>query len=140
MLRYLRKRLDIGVVAPSGESAYTFYVIKLEKLLQLIEIFDKKALNTHKYLDYLAWRKAILLYDYYKKNFKIIEDKEKILRKILGLKYSMNTRRTNFDLPERHTIEITPYWLLGFSEGESCFSVKKKKNRFWIKFFYKLNF
>lgn len=35
----------------------------------------------------------------------------------------MNLKRTNFELPANHNIIITPYWLLGFSEGECSFSV-----------------
>jgi hypothetical protein len=38
----------------------------------------------------------------------------------------MNKKRTDFDLPENHKIIITDYWLLGFIEGEVCFSVAKK--------------
>jgi hypothetical protein len=37
----------------------------------------------------------------------------------------MNQKRTDFDLPENHKIIITDYWLLGFIEGEGCFSVAK---------------
>lgn len=35
----------------------------------------------------------------------------------------MNTLRTNFILPVTHEISITPYWLLGFVEGDGSFSV-----------------
>ena len=35
----------------------------------------------------------------------------------------MNTLRTNFILPNSHKILITPYWLLGFIEGDGSFSV-----------------
>ena len=42
---------------------------------------------------------------------------------IRALKNSMNTLRTNFILPNSHKILITPYWLLGFIEGDGSFSV-----------------
>lgn len=37
----------------------------------------------------------------------------------------MNTKRAVFSMPEDHIIRITPNWLLGFTEGEGCFSVRK---------------
>ena len=35
----------------------------------------------------------------------------------------MNTLRTNFILPLSHKIVITPYWFLGFIEGDGSFLV-----------------
>ena len=40
----------------------------------------------------------------------------------------MNTLRTNFILPNSHKILITPYWLLGFIEGDGSFSVSTSKS------------
>jgi hypothetical protein len=40
----------------------------------------------------------------------------------------MNTLRTNFILPNYHKILITPYWLLGFIEGDGSFSVSTSKS------------
>lgn len=47
---------------------------------------------------------------------------------IRALKNSMNTLRTNFILPNSHKILITPYWLLGFIEGDGSFSVSTSKS------------
>lgn len=44
----------------------------------------------------------------------------------------MNTSRTNFVLPDSHKILITPYWLLGFIEGEGSFSVSTKRKVFLL--------
>lgn len=38
----------------------------------------------------------------------------------------MNDKRTSFILPSNLKINITPYWLLGFIEGEAWFHVKNK--------------
>jgi hypothetical protein len=38
----------------------------------------------------------------------------------------MNKNRTSF-LQPFHKIKITPYWLLGFIEGDGSFTVVKKK-------------
>ena len=39
--------------------------------------------------------------------------------KIRALKNSMNTLRTNVIFPNSHKILITPYWFLGFIEGDA---------------------
>ena len=40
----------------------------------------------------------------------------------------MNSLRTNFIFPLTHKILITPYWFLGFIEGEGSFSVSTLKS------------
>ena len=40
----------------------------------------------------------------------------------------MNTLRTKIILPNSHKILITPYWLLGFIEGDGSFSVSTSKS------------
>lgn len=37
----------------------------------------------------------------------------------------MNKLRSDFTMPKDKEINITSYWLLGFIEGEGCFSVNK---------------
>ena len=41
----------------------------------------------------------------------------------------MNTKRTNYKMAEEHSIKITPYWLLGFAEGEGSFNVTTIKTK-----------
>jgi hypothetical protein len=38
----------------------------------------------------------------------------------------MNSKRIYFQLPESHQYRITPYWFLGFVEGEGSFFIKTK--------------
>ena len=38
----------------------------------------------------------------------------------------MNKGRTNFSMPSEHDYQITPYWLLGFVEGDGSFFIRKK--------------
>jgi hypothetical protein len=45
----------------------------------------------------------------------------------------MNKRRVDFKQPEDHIITISPYWLLGFVEGEGSFSISKN-NTFRLEF------
>lgn len=36
----------------------------------------------------------------------------------------MNKKRNNFELPTFHEIKITPYWLLGFIEGQGSTKIE----------------
>jgi len=56
------------------------------------------------------------------------KDKANALKEILRLKNNMNRLRLDYALPEDKFISITPYWLLGFIEGEGCFSINKHNN------------
>jgi hypothetical protein len=56
------------------------------------------------------------------------KDKANTLKEILRLKNNMNRLRLDYALPEDKFISITPYWLLGFIEGEGCFSINKHNN------------
>lgn len=40
----------------------------------------------------------------------------------------MNRLRSDFTMPKDKEINITPYWLLGFIEGEGCFSINRRNN------------
>jgi hypothetical protein len=60
----------------------------------------------------------------------MIKKKEKninidLVDSILKLKNSMNKKRNSVEQPDNHKIIITPYWLLGFVEGEGYFCLKK---------------
>lgn len=126
LLEYLKTRLNIGNVYPVDISdtnkSCTWEVFKKEDLLKLIEILDKQPLNTTKYLDYILWRKAFYMYLELQTVSK--DKKTTIKENILALKEQMNDKRASFDLPSDHQIYISPYWLLGFIEGEAWFHVK----------------
>lgn len=104
----------------------TFIISKQEDVNKLIAILDKYGpLNTTKYLDFLSWKEAFLLYISSKE--KSIIEKEIIKSEILTLKNNNNRGggRTDFAMSTNHNIVIKPYWLLGFIEGEGCFSIQK---------------
>ena len=81
----------------------------------LIPILEKFHLNGVKYLDYLAFKEAI--------NIKFYSLKSNKLELITQKQNNMNTKRVDFTMPSSHTIKITPYWLLGFIEGDGYFFV-----------------
>lgn len=105
-LNFIKSKLGIGNVY-SYKDSQIFVVTKKEDIKKLISIFDKYTLNTSKYLDFLDFKKAFLLY-HKRENLT-----EELIAQILELKNSMNTKRTNFNMPENHVV-ITKSWLLGF--------------------------
>lgn len=119
VLKYIKNKLNIGTeIAVYGKSC-KFTVVHREDIYKLISIFDKFKLNTTKYLDYLDFKKAFLLY-YEAKG----KDKTVLLDQILKLKNGMNKNRTNFNLVD-HEIVISDYWLLGLIEGEGSFHLER---------------
>ena len=131
LLHYLKDRTKIGTISQRLKSC-TLVVAKREDVLKLFKILDVKPLITTKYLDYIDFKEAFNL------NMKRLEsncpqEKTLLAEKILKLKKGMNTNRTDFTMPNNHKIVITPYWFLGFSEGESSFLVTLERgHRFLI--------
>jgi len=115
LLKLICNKLKIGNVNV-GDNFVNYYVSSKNDILELIKIFDKFPLNTSKHLNYLAFKEGYQLYQNGNKN-------KDILKNILTLKDSMNKKRVLFELPSNHSIKITPYWLLGFIEGEGYFSI-----------------
>lgn len=122
VLEYIHKTLNLGNVSINSKGdEFKFVVSKTEELIKIIAIFDKHTLNTSKYLNYMDWRKAFLLYN----NRDQLNDE--LVSEILKIKNQMNNSRTNYIFPAEHQIRITSYWLLGFVEGEGSFNVSRKK-------------
>ena len=121
MLYMIKNRLRIGSICLSNDNKVIYYVIGKQDLLKIFNIFDKQALNTSKNLNYLAFKEAYYLwYDRIKNN-----NNNDLIEKILSIKNSVNRKRISFTQPKNHKIIITPYWLLGFIEGEGTFFVRK---------------
>ena len=120
-LEFIKNRLNCGSIYTNRLA--TFNVKRINDIQNiLIPLFDKFPLNGIKYLDYLTFKKAISI-----KLDESLSNSEK-LQLITDLKDSMNTKRVNFKMPLTHTIRVTPYWLLGFIEGEGCFSLVDVKD------------
>nr|YP_009574415.1 hypothetical protein [Arthrobotrys musiformis]QBM31683.1 hypothetical protein [Arthrobotrys musiformis] len=116
VLVYIQNLLDIGYIYETDKEC-KFIVSDKEGIIKLINIFDNYNLNTTKYLDYLNFKEAFNLY--HNRNGVLTEQ---LIDKLIKLKNSMNSNRTNFDLPANH-IKITAYWLLGLIEGEGSFNL-----------------
>jgi hypothetical protein len=121
MLIFIQKTLGFGKVYESGNVCY-YEVYDLKGIVKIIEIFTKHPLNSTKLLNFLDFKKAYELYISSKKK------SEEIVQEIAKIKNGMNSQRTDFQMPESYKPRITPYWLLGFVEGEGSFNVTKGYN------------
>lgn len=124
----------------------TFRVSSINELDVIIRHFDMYPLLTQKLSDFLLFKKIL----------EIIKLKEHLklegILKIANIKASMNTKTEVVDLPLTDvpitlpslpliTISnINPYWLVGFTSGDGCFSVSVIKSKAklgetsWIRF------
>jgi hypothetical protein len=102
-LEFIKNKLNCGHVYVADKKAI-FYLSKLNDLKTvLIPLLDKFPLNGIKYLDYLAFKEAInIKFDASLSNV----EKYKL---ITELKDSMNSKRVKFEMPDTHTVRITPY-------------------------------
>jgi len=126
-LNYIKSKLNLGNDISVYGSSCKFTVTHPKDIYKLIFIFDKYNLNTTKYLDYLDFKKAFILYQEERclssgSGFKY---KKTLIHKLLELKGGMNSKRTNFNFPTDHKIIISGPWLLGLIEGEGSFCLDR---------------
>lgn len=115
VLEFIKNKLNCGNVF-TNENVATFVVTKISDIQNiLIPIYEEFPLNGIKHLDYLAFKEAICI--------KLDSLKSDKLDLIIQIKSNMNSTRAEFEFPSSHTIRITPYWLLGFIEGDGSFFV-----------------
>ena len=120
LIKYIIQRLGVGAFS-LRESSVNFTVSSKDALLVIFGVLDKRPLNTSKNLNYLAFRQAYDLY-FYRESVNISSE---LSQEIVTLKDKMNKKRVEFKQSTDHKIHITPYWLLGFVEGEGYFSTNK---------------
>ena len=127
-LELIQAKLGVGKVY-IRESLSSFIVKSTDDINIIIQIFTDYPLNTHKHLNFLAWKKALFIYNNSsKRSLELLQDVEK-------LKSEMNKSRLDFSTTSvRKDFRITPEWLLGFVEGEGCF-FSDQNNRFLLIFY-----
>ena len=96
----IQTNLNFGKVSLDKDECK--FVVTKEEIKKLIFIFDRYNLNTTKYLDYLDFKKAFIIYNK-EQNLKIDLVKDAILE----FKKNMNKNRVNFLRPT--DIEINKY-------------------------------
>lgn len=148
LLNYICKTLGIGKVY-TYEDKCTFVVSSHKEIQIIIDLLTKYPLNSTKLLNFLDLKKA---FDLYTNNTKT----EDITKEIINLKNGMNSKRTEFKMPDFHIPLITNNWLLGFvlffyfflfnyhvynsiikkitKSGEGSFSVRRGSNKFELLF------
>lgn len=123
VLEFIRQSLGFGGVWV-GEKIAVFKVGSLADIPKIIDIFRDRPLNTTKHLNFLDFKKAYELYTSNNNQGNKLELKQAIDNTILY----MNSKRSNFSMPDNFKRRITPYWLLGFAEGEGSFYISKSNN------------
>lgn len=145
LLCYIRDRLNIGSIHPlnidlvAQKNWVTWTVIRREDVEKLFTILAP--LNPSKNFDYQNFKKAFNLVKEIKNS--TISEKNAIKDQVLYLKSIMNTKKTvtvasslldnmnqthaasSFYKEKGTNIKITPYYLLGFIEGEGCFTFSR---------------
>ena len=124
-LEFIKNKLELGNIRIYKDKCI-FTISDKQGVYKLISIFDKFNLNTTKYLDYLKWLEAINLWRQAKlsPNTQLGKSVKLATRtKILELKAGMNKNKTSFFPIANHEIIITPYWFLGFLEGDGSFGI-----------------
>lgn len=121
LISYISQRLGVGNLV-LRENSVNYTVSSKDALLVIFNILDKTPLNTSKNLNYIVFRQAYDLY-FYRESTKITPE---LFKEITNLKEKMNKKREEFKQPIDHVIQITPYWFLGFVEGEGYFSTNKR--------------
>jgi hypothetical protein len=136
VLYYIQEKLGIGsvqIVRTEKRNEASFIVRKIEEIKIIIDIFDRQSLNTSKHLNFLVFKEAFELYHNLCNNYGLtVEDRNARINRLIS---GMNSKRSYFQMPEFHKTLITPYWFLGFVEGEGCFTVTNKgKDRYRLGF------
>ena len=130
-LDFIVKELGMGKISFYANSA-RLVISDAKSIKSLIEIFTHFPLKSTKLLDFLAFKKAFLLYTQKK------EKTPEILEEIKLIKEGMNSKRTDFDMSSiynKDTINININWLLGFIEGEgSFFALRRTPTNFSLVF------
>lgn len=121
LLDSIKNTLTMGnVYANHSRYSCSFIIGNEKELRELIKLFDGFPLNGVKFLDFMDFKEAFLLY--FSREGTISED---LIKKLLKLKEGLNRGRVDFTMPLNHKINITGHWLLGLIEGEGSFSMTR---------------
>ena len=122
LLNYIKRELNCGNIELNQNNACLVFLRHDELKSIIFPLFDGFPLNSQKHLNFVEFKNAFNLYvSFVVGTRKTMGKGEEISNKILLFKNKMNFKRLNFEMPTDHNINITPYWLLGYIEGESSF-------------------
>jgi len=104
LIKYISQRLGVGNIS-IGDKSVNYTLSSKGDLLKIFSIFDTRALNTSKYLNYITFKQAYDLY-FNRESVKVTVE---LRKEIIDLKEEMNSNRIDFNLPKDHSIKITRY-------------------------------
>lgn len=117
-LYYIHNTLRLGLVTLDPSRSSVRFIIRTQaEISVLIELFTQNPLNTPKHINFGDFAKV---FNIYMENSST-EARSNTKPLIYDIMIGMNTKRADFYLPFYH-YRITPYWLLGFVEGDGWFS------------------
>jgi hypothetical protein len=119
-LLFIQETLQIGKISYHKNMAF-FRIGRQEELKKRIDIFSNAPLNTSKQLNFLDFKKAFELYTETK-------NKDILLKLKIDEIISRMNKKRQYSESTIKDIKITPYWLLGFVEGDGSFSIQKGGN------------
>lgn len=126
VLEFIKNTLNCGRLSIERDTC-VFTISKISDIETiLLPIFETFSLNSVKYLDYLDFKNAFLMFYNIIKNGSASGAKNlKLINNILNIIENMNSKRKNYDLPKDHVIRITANYLIGYLEGDGTFYLNK---------------
>lgn len=119
VLEYIRDKLNCGSISKTNGKC-NFFISDQKSILNVVlPIFESVELKSSKYFQYLVFKKAADL---------LINKEHLTLRgRIEILQYYHEMKIVNLNSIARENMIIDKYWLIGFTEGDGCFSANKLK-------------
>lgn len=117
ILESIKKQLNCGHISISGSKCNYFINDQYSLINVILPIFKYVELNSSKYYDYLIFEKVVNLVK--NKKHLSVEGKQKVIKYYLEMKSKSPKSRPNCD------INITDFWLGGFTDRDGTFSTNK---------------
>lgn len=138
-LVYIKKLLsrlaniEVGIIIDSKNKHESYLSVnKINDILYIIiPIFSKYYFTTTKYLDLQDFKAAAEIIKVSMQENRKLSNLE--LNEILKLKSGMNSSRKEYDISSIPNRDLTPYRVLGFIEGDGCFSLSDLRPQLSIK-------
>lgn len=117
ILEYIKDKLNCGYISKSGNKCNYFVNDQKSLINVVLPIFNYVELKSSKYHQYLVFEKAV----------KLLINKKHLrpLGRLEILEHYKNMQIVNINSTARENMEIDPYWLVGFTEGDGSFSTNK---------------
>jgi hypothetical protein len=131
LLILIKKFLGGNIGYRKSQDTYYYYSASFYSARNVINYFDRYHLLSHKYVHYFKWRQTycrIMENNSFDSDSAVLSKIKKTSKKIC---IPIRTYSTSTINP--YTANLNPFWVTGFSDGDSCFTVKfnKRHNLTW---------